>query len=111
MANLINCGILDSGIGLSELKCDPRTGEVIYCDDLNGNCVLSNISVMNPVELNFDIYEKLLSQVSGRGIIITTDHVIVLQEDTAEYREVKDATIVVHTVSYDTDVVYEGSVE
>lgn len=113
MSKLVLCGVMRSGTGAgySDLVCNTSTGEVIYCDDLNGNCVVSNVSVRNPMELPDDVYLSMLDQIPADGIIATEEYMITLRGDQAEFRSVMDAEKVVHTVTFDTDVVYEGSVE
>lgn len=76
------CGTLNIGSGHSDIVCNPDTGELIFCDSVMGNCVLSNLNVESPLSLSSSQISQALQQNPGHdGIIVTGDGIYLLDVD------------------------------
>lgn len=107
----VECGILKEGVGLSPIVCDPSTGDLIFCDDLNGNCIMSNLSITDPLPMESDVLTKIKEDNDADGVILSESYIIILKDGIATYRNYGDALKVIHEVEYDTDIEYEGSID
>lgn len=104
------CGVLSNGIGLSPIYCDNETGDMIYVDDINGNCVMSNLGSPDPVEAADAALNKIMTSYNLDGVILTDQYIIFLKDWEASYRKYDTADEVVQTVDFDIDITYEGDV-
>lgn len=108
MKNYVTCGTLKLGNGFSDIVCDPTNGDLIFCDDINGNCLLSNMSITDPIDVtNSKAIDNILKSTGADGVIMSDTYLIVLKGTTAEYRDYSNASVVHHVVEFDTDIVYE----
>lgn len=106
-SNLVDCGLLKCAYDYSHIYNDPVTGDVILCNDLLGNCILSNITVFEPRMLKEDVAMKLIKSTDSIGLVSSTKYLITLTEDKAHYRLWTDPTTIKFTVDYDTDNCYD----
>lgn len=111
MKNLVTCGTLKGGLGYSDIVCDPSTGDLIFCDDLNGNCVMSNLSVTDPLDVSENVLHNIMKETNSDGVIMSATYIITIKDNTAEYRKVDCPSVIEHNVTFDTDVVYDEPVE
>ena len=108
MSKYVTCGLLDTGVGFSDILCDPDTGDVIYCSDLLGDSLFSNITVMDPIELENDsVIEILCEYFKCDGAILSESFVIILRDGVAEYHCYDDTSKIKHIVNYDLSMSYE----
>ena len=111
MKDFVTCGTLKVGVGYSDIVCDVSTGDLIFCDDINGNCLMSNMSITDPIcTEGSPALDNILSATNAIGAIMSESYLIVLFPDVAEYRNYADATKVIHRVEYDLDTEYEGQI-
>ena len=112
MKDFITCGTLKVGLGFSDIVCDPSTGDLIFCDDINGNCIMSSMSITDPMNMenNSAALERLVADANADGVILSETYLIVLKDFVAEYRAYGDNTKVVHRVEFDLDIVYDGEI-
>lgn len=110
MADFIYCGLLSVNADPSPIVCDPSTGDLVLVDDILGNSILSNLSIVDPIPMDESVLRKLLTQVDGCGVIMSSTYMIVLKEDKAEYHSFADMSKIEHVVDYDYDTVYDGEV-
>ena len=111
MKHLVQCGVLKGAYGMSPILCDVATGEAIWSDDICGNCVLSNITVMEPVTRNEKVYLNFIDYFNCKGVVVTEDYIIIFREDVAEYHKYTDIDKIEHVTEYDTDIVYNEEFE
>lgn len=111
--SFVTCGTLRGGLGFSPIVCFPATGELVLADDANGNCVISNISVVDPIEMDDDALNKLIAQSPKEGCVgvaVTCTRLVLFYEFSADVYEYTDLTKPAYTVAYDTDVAFEGTI-
>lgn len=107
MKSYVTCGMLDSGVGYSDILCDASTGDVILCSDLLGDSLFSNVTVMDPMPYDKEsIIENLCDYFKCDGAILSESYLITLRDGVAEYRSYADTSVVKHTVSYDLYMSY-----
>ena len=114
MKNLICNGLFKMTHGCSDVYCDPMTGDIILNDDINGSCIISTVSVIEPKVITEHAMLRLISSFSKEGVIgvVTTDkYLITFTEDKAQYRLWTSPTVVTFETVYDTDVVYEEDID
>jgi hypothetical protein len=112
MKDFVTCGSLKIGNGFSDIVCDPATGDLIFCDDINGNCVMSNMSITDPINTEYSpAVDKIIESTGADGVIMSETYLIILKDFEAEYRDYTDPMQVLHKVSFDIDIVYEGEIE
>lgn len=111
MKNFVTCGMLKVSVGFSDIVCDTSTGDLIFCDDINGNCVMSNLSIVDPIPTDGSpAPAKIIESTGADGVIMSDTYLIILKDGIAEYRDYADATKIIHTVNYDLDIVYDGEI-
>lgn len=112
MSKFVLCGVLRLGTGFSPIVCDTSTGEAIFCDDVNGNCVLSNLTAVNPYEnLDFDNCVKYATGAGVDGVIFTQQHCIQLDKFKAKYISFERVGEVDHELDFDVNVEYTGEID
>lgn len=112
MSKFITCGTMKLGVGFSDIVCDVTTGDLIFCDDVNGNCIMSNMSLTNPMPiLSEEAVTNILSYTKADGVIMSDMYLIILRDGVAEYRDYADPNKVIHVVEFDTDTVFEGEID
>lgn len=110
MAKLVMCGKLKKGFGFSPIYCDPTTGDVVLDSDAMGKCIISNVSITDPINVPDGVFDKIISDTNAAGVIMSDTYLVVLQEDTAEFREYANAMETKMVVDYDLDMEYEGTI-
>ena len=106
MSNYVICGkrIIDGEV--YDLYANTATGEVVMESDLHGNCVLSEISVVDPLHLDKEeFYIKAIKGFQADGIIYSEKELIVLKGSTAEFRDFSNLNEVKATVVFDDSIV------
>ena len=112
MRKYVTCGTLKVGVGFSDILCDLSTGDLIFCDDINGNCVMSNMSVTDPIcTKDSPAVSNILASTGADGVIMSESYLIILRDGVAEYRDYVDATKIKHVVNYDLDIEYDHSID
>ena len=112
MKELITCGTLKVGVGFSDIVCDPSTGDLIFCDDINGTCLMSNLAITDPICTDGSpALDNIIATTGAIGAILSESYLIVLRENVAEYRSYTAATKIIHSVEYDLDTEYEGQID
>lgn len=110
MGKYVTCGILKGGVGLSDIVCDVTNGDLIFKDDVLGNCLMSNLSLTDPVDIvpteKEAAINKLRVNSGSDGVILSDTYLIFLKDGKAEYRKYTEPHIVAHTVAYDLDIEY-----
>lgn len=111
MSRFTNCGVYDCGMGLCPIYADCVTGEVILASDLQGNCYMSELTVLDALPVSDDdSMQKVMKHFDADGIILSSRNLITLKGSTAEYRNYVDTSVVEHTVEFDTDIQCEITV-
>ena len=111
MSKFVTCGKLDKGHGFSDIVCDITTGELIYCDDIEGNCIMSNLSLQDPIDIEHSpAADNILEYSGAEGVIMSNTYLIIINGDVAEYRDYSNFDRVLHRVEFDTDFVYEEAI-
>lgn len=111
MKEFVTCGTLKAGVGFSDIVCDPSTGDLIFCDDIMGNCIMSNMSILDPICVEGSpAISKILEDTEADGVIMSATYLIILRDGVAEYRSYAEATNVMHRVEYDLDIEYDGEI-
>jgi hypothetical protein len=110
MGEFVTCGLLKVNEGYSDIVCDPSTGDLIFCDDILGNSVFSNLSISDPVPMDADVLLNIIDQTHADGVIMSGTYLIILNDYTAEYREFAKNMEVAMTTTYDLDTDYEGTI-
>ena len=106
--DFVMCGALRLGVGLSPVYCDVTTGDLVFSDDLNGNCLFSNMSLTDPIDMSGShAFEKMCADMQCDGIILSNSYIITLKDDKAEYRQYGQSDKILQTVEFDLDTVYE----
>ena len=111
MSDFILCGVLKVNESFSDIVCDPSTGDLIFCDDILGNCVLSNMSITDPMLMQHDNLVSIALKSGTDGVIMSDTYLIELNNYKADYKSYASGMKITHTVSYDLDTEYEGVVE
>lgn len=110
MEKFVTCGILKGGVGLSDIVCDVTNGDLVFKDDVMGNCLMSNLCITDPTDISSTTKEavvsKLLKDSGADGIILSDTYLIFLKDYKAEYRTYTEPHKVAHAVSYDLDIEY-----
>lgn len=104
MANLVTCGLMKDGSGLSEVVCNTESGEAILMGDINGTCVIGEVSVEDPQPMERAACEKILRDTRMDGVIVSKTQVILLRDGKATYRKFPDMNTVIAEVDYNLDV-------
>lgn len=108
MKDYVTCGMLDSGVGYSDILCDPKTGDVILCSDLLGDSLFSNITVMDPSTYQNDsVITNVCQYFKCDGAILSESYLITLKDGVASYRSFADTSKILHTVAYDLNMSYD----
>jgi len=111
MKQFVTCGTMKVSVGFSDIVCDPSTGDLIFCDDVMGNCVMSNLTIVDPIDVDGSpAVDKILADTKVDGVIMSESYLILLKDGVAEYRDYSNATRIVHTVNFDLDIEYEGEI-
>lgn len=111
MSKLVKCGIMKCALGFSDIMCDQITGDLVLRDDMNGNCLMSNISLKDPITAEDKVLYKLMEQTDSIGAAMSADYIITFKEETCDYRELSNPLEVWKTFEYDTNIVYEDIIE
>lgn len=105
MARFVNCGIYNNGIGLCNIYADTITGELIIQSDLQGNCYMSELTVLDPIQNpGDDVLQKVMKHFEADGVILSDRHLITLKDEQAYYRNYADNTKVENVIAFDTDM-------
>lgn len=108
----VTCGTLKESVGFSDIVCDITTGDLIFCDDVNGNCIMSNMSVTDPMYIDGSPAPmNIVNEMGLDGVIMSDSYLITLKDGVAEYRDYSDAMKVMHRVEYDLDIEYDGELD
>lgn len=108
MKDYVTCGMLDSGVGYSDILCDPKTGDVILCSDLLGDSLFSNVTVMDPNAYpNEGVITNICDYFNCDGAILSNSYLITLKDGVATYRSYADTSKIMHTVNYDLNMSYD----
>lgn len=111
MSKFVTCGTLKVGLGFSDIVCDVTTGDLIFCDDVNGNCLMSNLAITDPIcTEGSPAPDNIINSTKADGVIMSESYLIILRDGVAEYRDYANGTCVLHTVEYDLDIVYDGEI-
>lgn len=110
MKSLVLCGLFKFKHGCSDIYCDPSTGDVVLDDDINGCCLLSEVTVIDPKPITEEAMLRIIGSLDVCGVVTTDKYLITLTEDKAQYRLWESAHIVAHELNYDTDTVYEEGI-
>ncbi len=105
------CGMLKEGMSFSPIYCDVRTGDMIFSDDLNGNCIMSNLGFSDPMMADMNAMLKIIESNELDGIIMTYSYIVFLKDYVATLREYDDPYTIKTTLNFDLDVEYEGTIE
>ena len=111
MKEFITCGVLKEGIDFAPIVCDPATGEMILADDINGNCVLTNLGFHDPMMVGEDAAVKMAVDYKVDGVILTQTYIIFLKDNVATLRTYTEPDKVKMSIDFDTNIEYEGTVE
>lgn len=113
MRDFVICGCFmgEDGV-MEEVFCNPHTGDLIRNSDLLGNCIVGNVAVTDPTNMEGVDMTGLLKYCNAIGAVKTDTYLLTFREDmVVEYRKVSNARVVEKTAKYDLDVEYEGSLE
>lgn len=113
MSDFVLCGCLSHGDNeFSELYCDMSNGDIVWTDDLNGNCILSNISVADPIPMEMQNCLKLCRDGGFYGVIMCDSYMIIFRDDThVDFCKFDDLNKVVDSIEYDTDTEFTGQID
>lgn len=108
-SRFVTCGILESSAGgYSDIVCDLTTGDCIFVDDMIGPTIFENITVMEPVEMDTSVLQKIVSKLGSKGVIVMQNFYIVLRDnDKAEYMSLLDGCKITNTVEYDLSTEFD----
>lgn len=107
--NFVMCGTLKVSAGHSDIVCDIKTGDLVFCDDVMGSCLMSNMAVTDPIDCEGkdEVLNNILKSTEADGVIMSETYLITLKDGVAEYRDYKNGMEVLHTVNYDLDIEYD----
>lgn len=72
--------------------------------DINGTCVIGEVSVEDPQPMERAACEKILRDTRMDGVIVSKTQVILLRDGKATYRKFPDMNTVIAEVDYNLDV-------
>ncbi len=105
------CGCLKKGLGFSPIMFSGRTEELVFCDDMMGNVVVSGIEIDSPMYQDENVRQKLIEATKAIGMISDAKYFITLTEDEAQFREWCEPMKIIKTVPYSLDEEFEGSLD
>lgn len=113
MSKFVTCGKLKLGTGYSDIVCDVTTGDLIFCDDANGNCLISGIPcVPDPFDVtDSPAIDKIITQMECDGAILTGRYLITFNDFKAEFRNCSEPTIIKHSCDVDFNIEYDEPIE
>ena len=110
MASFVQVGLLKRSTGFSPIKYNKENGDLVFFDDINGNCVMSEVTLpgLSKFDFNQEMVLNLCKQYSADGAILTDSGFIILFEDVADYYSFADLKKPTHSTNYDLEEEYEG---
>ena len=108
-SRFVTCGILESSAGgYSDIVCDLTTGDCIFVDDMIGPTIFENITVIEPVEMDTSVLQKIVNKLGSKGVIVMQNFYIVLRDnDKAEYMSLLEGCKITNTVEYDLSTEFD----
>lgn len=104
------CGYLKESRGFSPIVCDPVTGDLILNDDIVGNCIISEISVPDPVSTDAEYCQRVIKHFKCDGVVKTDSYLITIRDYVAEFRSYYDINNIAKTVAFDLNAEYDGEI-
>lgn len=113
MSRFVKCGKWKVSQSYADVVCDTTTGDLVVCDDLNGNCVISGIpSVPDPLDTeDSPAIDNILSKNSIDGAILTGRYLILIKDSVAVFSLHETPLVPEHKFDVDITVEFEDEIE
>lgn len=110
MSDFVVCGAFRSDDGvMEEVFCNPYTGDLILNSDLQGNCIIGNVAVTDPTNMEGIDMTNIIDTLGVIGCVLTDTYILGFRSDmTVEYHNRNDLHNIEKIVPYDLDIEYEG---
>lgn len=111
MSNYVVCGAFrgDDGV-MEEVFCNPYTGDLVLNSDLQGNCLIGNVAVTDPTNMEGKDVSNILKAIDAIGCVLTDTYILGFRSDmTVDYHNRNDVYAVEKNVPYDLDIEFEGN--
>ena len=113
MAKFVKCGKWKVGQAYADVICECSTGDLIVCDDLNGNCVISGLpSIPDPFDIEGSpAIDNIITSSEVDGAVLTGRYLILFKDYTAKLSKHATPLDVEHSFDVDITVEYDGEIE